>query len=159
MLLQMQEFPGPCFNKLPSPALPINSSVLAWRIPGTGEPGGLPSMGSHRVGHDWSNLAAAAAAALPNPLPCFTFSIAFATFQYTVGFNYSFCLSSIFHELKNSKVSWAGTLEPFLWPCFKLVVINIHTHSKRYALFTPLLHFVLWMSYLISSYLSLHYLL
>ena len=28
------------------------SSVLAWRIPGTGEPGGLPSMGSHRVGHD-----------------------------------------------------------------------------------------------------------
>ena len=37
------------------------SSVLAWRIPGTGEPGGLPSMGSHRVGHDWSDLAAAAA--------------------------------------------------------------------------------------------------
>ena len=40
-----------------------NSSVLAWRIPGTGEPGGLPSMGSHRVGHDWSDLTAAAAAA------------------------------------------------------------------------------------------------
>ena len=39
----------------------IYSSVLAWRIPGTEEPGGLPSMGSHRVGHDWSNLAAAAA--------------------------------------------------------------------------------------------------
>ena len=37
-----------------------DSSVLAWRIPGTGEPGGLPSMGSHRVGHDWSDLAAAA---------------------------------------------------------------------------------------------------
>ena len=37
-----------------------HSSVLAWRIPGTAEPGGLPSMGSHRVGHDWSNLAAAA---------------------------------------------------------------------------------------------------
>ena len=40
-----------------------HSSVLAWRIPGTGEPGGLPSMGSHRVGHDRCNLAAAAAAA------------------------------------------------------------------------------------------------
>ena len=40
-----------------------HSSVLAWRIPGTGEPSGLPSMGSHRVGHDWSDLAAAAAAA------------------------------------------------------------------------------------------------
>ena len=39
-----------------------HSSVLAWRIPGTGEPGGPPSMGSHRVGHDWSDLAAAAAA-------------------------------------------------------------------------------------------------
>ena len=38
-----------------------HSSVLAWRIPGTGEPGGLPSLGSHRVGHDGSNLAAAAA--------------------------------------------------------------------------------------------------
>ena len=37
-----------------------HSSVLAWRIPGTGEPGGLLSMGSHRVRHDWSNLAAAA---------------------------------------------------------------------------------------------------
>ena len=39
-----------------------HSSVLAWRIPGTGEPGGLPSMGSHRVGHYWSDLTAAAAA-------------------------------------------------------------------------------------------------
>ena len=38
-------------------------SILAWRIPGTGETRGLPSMGSHRVGHDWSDLAAAAAAA------------------------------------------------------------------------------------------------
>ena len=37
-----------------------HSSVLAWRIPGTGEPGGLQSVGSHRVGHDWSDLAAAA---------------------------------------------------------------------------------------------------
>ena len=33
-------------------AMATHSSVLAWRIPGTGEPGGLPSMGSHRVGHD-----------------------------------------------------------------------------------------------------------
>ena len=37
------------------------SSVLAWRIPGTGEPGGLPSMGLHRVRHDWSDLAVAVA--------------------------------------------------------------------------------------------------
>ena len=41
-----------------------HSSVLAWRIPGTGEPGGLLSMGFHRVGHDCSDAAAAAAAAV-----------------------------------------------------------------------------------------------
>ena len=38
-----------------------HSSILAWRIPGTEQPDGLPSMGSHRVGYDWSDLAAAAA--------------------------------------------------------------------------------------------------
>ena len=37
----------------------IHSSVIPWRIPGTGEPDGLPSMGLHRVGHDRSDLAAA----------------------------------------------------------------------------------------------------
>ena len=42
-----------------------HSSVLAWRIPGTAEPGGLLSMGSHRVGHDWSDLGAAAAKTFP----------------------------------------------------------------------------------------------
>ena len=40
-----------------------HSSVLAWRIPGAGEPDGLTSMGSHRVGHNWSDLAAVAAGA------------------------------------------------------------------------------------------------
>ena len=56
-----------------------HSSVLAWRIPGMGDPRGLPSMGSHRVGHDWSDLAVAAAAAADwlvqqsLPLPAFIF--------------------------------------------------------------------------------------
>ena len=45
-----------CLEKAMAP----HSSVLAWRIPGTGEPGRLPSTGSHRVGHDQSDLAAAA---------------------------------------------------------------------------------------------------
>ena len=48
-----------------------HSSVLAWRIPGMGKPGGLPSMGSHRVGHDWSDLAAAAA--------CFLFQLFYSS--------------------------------------------------------------------------------
>ena len=42
-----------------------HSSVLAWRIPGTVEPGGLPSMGSHRVRHNLSDLVVAAAAECP----------------------------------------------------------------------------------------------
>ena len=45
-------------------AMAPHSSTLAWRIPGTAERGGLPSVGLHRVGHDWSDLAAAAAPAL-----------------------------------------------------------------------------------------------
>ena len=45
-------------------AMATHSSVLAWRIPGMAEPGGLPSMGSHRVRHSWSDLAAAAARSL-----------------------------------------------------------------------------------------------
>ena len=43
----------------PEKAMAPHSSTLAWKIPGMGDPGGLPSMGSHRVGHDWSDLAAA----------------------------------------------------------------------------------------------------
>ena len=46
-----------------------HSSVLAWRIPGAGEPGGLPSLGSHRVGHDLSDLAAAAGAISEKSVP------------------------------------------------------------------------------------------
>ena len=45
-----------------------HSSVLAWRIPGMGEPGGLPSLGLHRVRHSLSDLAAAAAAAAKVPI-------------------------------------------------------------------------------------------
>ena len=51
-------FPFPALEK----EMATHSSVLAWRIPRMGGPGGLPSMGSHRVGHDWRALAAAAAA-------------------------------------------------------------------------------------------------
>ena len=49
-------------NMEPEKEMATHFSILAWRIPGTKEPGGLLSMGSHRVGHDWSDLAAAAAA-------------------------------------------------------------------------------------------------
>ena len=49
-------------NDYSEKAMATHSSVLAWRIQGTLKPGGLPSVGSHRVGHDWSDLAAAAVA-------------------------------------------------------------------------------------------------
>ena len=49
------------FNRCIMKEMATHSSVLAWKIPGTGGPHGLPSMGSHRVGHNWSDLAAAAA--------------------------------------------------------------------------------------------------
>ena len=45
-------FQAPSYVSLLEKEMATHSSVLAWRIPGTGEPGGLSSMGSHRVGHD-----------------------------------------------------------------------------------------------------------
>ena len=56
-----------------------HSSVLAWRILGTGEPGGLPSMGSHRVGHDCSDLAAAA---ISNSTPLHKLSLGLSSFPH-----------------------------------------------------------------------------
>ena len=56
-----------------------HSSVIAWRIPGMGERGGLPSMESHRVGHEWSDLAAAAG------LPVFLSFGVLSSLQYNVG--------------------------------------------------------------------------
>ena len=61
---RLSDFPFPFHFHALEKEMATHSSVLAWRIPGTGEPGGLPSVGSHRVGHDWSDLAAAAAAAI-----------------------------------------------------------------------------------------------
>ena len=54
----LQDSHLPVFTSFCSPL--THSSVLAWRIPGTGKPGGLLSLGSHRVTHNWSDLAAAA---------------------------------------------------------------------------------------------------
>ena len=58
---RLSKFTFTCHFHALEKEMATHSSVLAWRIPGTGEPRGLPSLGSHRVGHDWSDLAAAAA--------------------------------------------------------------------------------------------------
>ena len=71
-------------------------SVLAWRIPGTGEPGGLLSMGSHRVGHDWNDLAAAAA--------CLKYCL---IFRYTANwFSYTNIIFPIFVPLYITARCW-----------------------------------------------------
>ena len=58
---QLSDFPFTFHFHALEKEMATHSSVLAWRIPGIGEPDGLPSMGSHRVGHNCSDLAAAAA--------------------------------------------------------------------------------------------------
>ena len=73
-------------------------SVLAWRISGTGEPGGLPSMGSHRVGHVWSDWAAAAASDigidLQSPMVVTLYSLLYSTPCPIVQFSY-WCLQEL----------------------------------------------------------------
>ena len=59
--IQLSDFPFTFHFHALEKAMATHSSILAWRIPGTGEPGGLLSLGSHRVWHDWSDLAVAAA--------------------------------------------------------------------------------------------------
>ena len=57
---RLSDFPFTFHFHVLEKEMATHSSVLALRIPGMGEPGGLPSMGSHRVGHNWSNLVAVA---------------------------------------------------------------------------------------------------
>ena len=74
-------------------AMATHSRVLAWRIPGMGEPGGLPSMGSHRVGHNWSNLAVALISRVSNSWElCLYHRFFFCTLHLTFFDNFSLCL-------------------------------------------------------------------
>ena len=68
--IRLSDFTFPFHFPALEKEMATHSSVLARRISGTGEPGGLPSMGSHRVGHDRSDLAAAAEAILLGLLLC-----------------------------------------------------------------------------------------
>ena len=76
-----------------------HSGVLAWRIPGTGEPGGQLSMGSHRVGHNWSDLAAATVWTVTNSYYCPYYCL-LTSFCYT-GLLRAFALaiSSVWHDV------------------------------------------------------------
>ena len=98
-----------------------HSSVLAWRIPGTGEPGELPSMGSHRVGHDWSDLAAAACSLHP-----LTFKVCMCVHPSWVVYRIIFSLS-IF-------IFFTDKFSPFTFT----VVIVLRPVRKRTLLSSPL---------------------
>ena len=97
------------------------SSVLFWRIPGTGEPGGLPSLGSHKVGHNWSDLAAAAAAyTYPLPLEPPSHLPPHPTPLYEGCFSLSGWLHSVWQSLGPSRAVQMTQVHSFLW------LSNIH---------------------------------
>ena len=107
-----------------------HSSVLAWTIPGTGEPGGLLSMGSHRVGHDWSDLAAAAV------------HTAWAKNVYWFLYEAFFGISSAV-VVSDSVTSWSAE----------------HQASLSFSLSQSLLKFMYSESVMLSNHLILCYLL
>ena len=97
---------GCFYNKLwyiMEKAMAPHSSTLAWRIPGTGEPGGLPSMRSHRVGHDWSNLAWYIISFSPKKGPSFKLLI----ILMTEGVPHRFCfINWLLRVIWNKKLSY-----------------------------------------------------
>ena len=106
------------------------SSVLAWRIPGTGEPGELLSMRSHRVGHDWSDLAAAAAS--PFSWWCYlTISSSDALFSFCFQ---SFPASGLF-QWEGSSHQLAKVLElQLLYQSFQFCGLLIEMHNMDFIM-------------------------
>ena len=115
-----------------------HSSILPWRIPWMGEPGGLPSMGSHRVRHDRSDLAAAAAARLLN---IFCRSITFLSFIEPI-FAWNVPLVSLMF-LKISSLSHSFVFLYFFASitrkAFLSLLAILWNSAFRYLSFSPLL--------------------
>ena len=107
-----------------------HSSVLAWRIPGMGEPGGLLSMGSHGVGHDWSDLAAAAA--IYSPQGSLVHGISHARTLEWVAISFSRGSSQ---PTDGTHVSCIGRQILYCWPPSKVRIEGY----KRTPKHTPLL--------------------
>ena len=105
-----------------------HSSTLAWRIPGMGEPGGLPSIGSHRVRYDWSDLAAAAA----------------CTVQYVVSCNFVISSVQSLSSVRLFETPWTAAHQASLsitnsWSLLKLMSIESVMPSNHLILCCPLL--------------------
>ena len=120
-----------------------HSSVLAWRIPGTVEPSGLPSMGLHRVGHDWSDLAAAAAACvcqshcpsltLPHLFPLVTISLLHLWLYFSfVKISWFVLFFKILHI--NDIIWW---LSFSVWLTSLSMTVSVHFTKVRLVLCLP----------------------
>ena len=109
------------------------SNNFAWRIPGTAEPGGLPSLGLHRVGHDWSDLAAAAGhlrCSLYKEIPC-NFSWNVIIWYRALKANCGCILLGLLGSCCLEKNSW-------YCPLFDIVTNGIVTESKLLVLLRQL---------------------
>ena len=129
-----------------------HSSVLAWRIPGTGKPSGLPSMGSHGVGHDWSDLAAAAAARLETGFSNIFLSLRWCPLEFATALcacfqeerqDASFSCVKDSHSLKGDgfwvrlfSQHWviAQTLSPYFGPSLSPPTLSVLWLSKSFHL-------------------------
>ena len=99
-------------------AMATHSSTLAWKIPGTGEPGGLPTMASHRVRHDWRDLAAAAPP--PGPLNqwchpvILSSTVPFSSCPQSFPASRSFHMSQLF-AWGGQSVGFSASYQSFQW--------------------------------------------
>ena len=105
-----------------------HSSVLAWRIPGTAGPGGLLSMGSHRVRHNWSDLAAAAASCFPQRL----YKLIFSPTMYKDCLFSTYSATLVFHTFENRRSDVGGDLSLWFWFAFPwwLVMLTIYPYTS-----------------------------
>ena len=93
-------------------AMATHSSTLAWRIPWTQEPGGLLSVGSHRVGHDWSDLAAAAYLKLLLSPCCSVTKLCLTLCAPTDCSTPGFPVLHYLPEFAQTHVHWVGAIQP-----------------------------------------------
>ena len=89
---QLSDFPFTFHFHALEKEMATRSSVFAWRILGTEEPGGLPSMGSHRVGHDWRDLAVAVILLSNSKISCFLFY----SCRFLMNFSFCSCIDFLF---------------------------------------------------------------
>ena len=152
------------------------SSVLAWRIPGTEEPGGLQSMGSHRVGHDWIDLAAVKGFTIANEAEVDIFLEFPSFFYYPVNVGNLISCSSAFSEpnlyiwkfsvhillkpsLKDFEHYLAGVWNDYnymvVWAFFGIALLWDWNENWPFPVLWPLLSFPNLLTYWVQHFNSI----